>query len=51
MKEKIKKKKIPFPKKYTAFVKNNKTKKIRKIHFGIVDINNIKTEPFEIIFK
>lgn len=24
----------PFPKKYTAFVKNNKTKKIRKIHFG-----------------
>ena len=24
----------PFPKKYTAFVKNKKTKKIRKIHFG-----------------
>ena len=24
----------PFPKKYTAFVKNNKTKKVRKIHFG-----------------
>ena len=23
-----------FPKKYTAFVKNNKTKKVRKIHFG-----------------
>jgi len=27
-------KKGPFPKKYTAFVRNNKTKKIRKIHFG-----------------
>ena len=24
----------PFPKKYTAFVKNRKTKKVRKIHFG-----------------
>ena len=24
----------PFPKKYTAYVKNKKTKKIRKIHFG-----------------
>ena len=24
----------PFPKKYTACVKNKKTKKIRKIHFG-----------------
>ena len=24
----------PFQKKYTAFVKNAKTKKIRKIHFG-----------------
>jgi len=24
----------PFPKKYTAFVKNKKTNKIRKIHFG-----------------
>jgi len=24
----------PFPKKYTACVKNNKTKKVRKIHFG-----------------
>ena len=23
-----------FPKKYTAYVKNKKTKKIRKIHFG-----------------
>lgn len=23
-----------FPKKYTAFVKNRKTRKIRKIHFG-----------------
>uniref|UniRef100_A0A6C0C5E0 DUF5824 domain-containing protein n=1 Tax=viral metagenome TaxID=1070528 RepID=A0A6C0C5E0_9ZZZZ len=27
-------KKGPFPKKYTAFVKNKQTKKIRKIHFG-----------------
>ena len=27
-------KKGPFPKKYTAFVKNKKTKKVRKIHFG-----------------
>ena len=35
MKERIVKfKKGPFPKKYTAFIKNNKTKKIRKIHFG-----------------
>ena len=35
MKERIIKfKKGPFPKKYTAFIKNNKTKKIRKIHFG-----------------
>ena len=24
----------PFPKKYTAFVRNKKTKKTRKIHFG-----------------
>jgi len=24
----------PFPKKYTAFVKNKKIKKIKKIHFG-----------------
>ena len=24
----------PFPKKYTAFVKNKKTKKVRRIHFG-----------------
>jgi hypothetical protein len=24
----------PFPKKYTAFIQNKKTKKIRKIHFG-----------------
>ena len=24
----------PFPKKYTAHIKNNKTKKQRKIHFG-----------------
>ena len=24
----------PFPKKYTAFVKHIKTKKVRKIHFG-----------------
>ena len=27
-------KKGPFPKKYTAIVKNKKTKKTRKIHFG-----------------
>ena len=30
----IKFSKGPFPKKYTAYVKNKKTKKIRKIHFG-----------------
>lgn len=30
----IKFKKGPSPKKYTAFVKNKKTKKVRKIHFG-----------------
>ena len=35
MKETIVKfKKGPFPKKYTAIVKNKKTKKTRKIHFG-----------------
>jgi hypothetical protein len=35
MKETIVKfKKGPFPKKYTAFIKNKKTKKIRKINFG-----------------
>lgn len=35
MKESIVKfKRGPYPKKYTAIVKNNKTKKIRKIHFG-----------------
>ena len=35
MKETIVKfKKGPFPKKYTAFVKNKKTKKVRRIHFG-----------------
>jgi DNA-binding Xre family transcriptional regulator len=35
MKEKIIKfKKGPFPKKYTAFIKNNKTQKQRVIHFG-----------------
>jgi hypothetical protein len=27
-------KKGPFPKKYTAYIKNNKTKKVRKLHFG-----------------
>jgi hypothetical protein len=27
-------KKGPFPKKYTAYIKNNKTKKQRKLHFG-----------------
>ena len=30
----IKFSKGPFPKKYTAYIKNKKTKKIRKIHFG-----------------
>ena len=30
----IKFEKGPFPKKYTAFVKNKQTKKVRKIHFG-----------------
>lgn len=30
----IKFSKGPFPKKYTAFVKNKKSNKIRKIHFG-----------------
>lgn len=30
----IKFSKGPFPKKYTAYVKNKKTKKIRKLHFG-----------------
>jgi hypothetical protein len=35
MKEKIIKfKKGPFPKKYTAYIKNKKTRKIRKLHFG-----------------
>ena len=35
MKEQIIKfEKGPFPKKYTAYIKNNKTKKIRKLHFG-----------------
>ena len=35
MKETIVKfKRGPFPKKYTAFVKNKNTKKVRKIHFG-----------------
>tara|TARA_B110000495_G_C22674565_1_gene398492 strand:- start:105 stop:527 length:423 start_codon:yes stop_codon:yes gene_type:complete len=35
MEEKIVKfKKGPFPKKYTAIIKNNKTKKERVIHFG-----------------
>lgn len=24
----------PFPKKYTAYIKNKKTKKVRKLHFG-----------------
>jgi hypothetical protein len=27
-------KKGPFPKKYTAFVKDKKTKKVRRLHFG-----------------
>ena len=30
----IKMQRGPFPKKYTAIVKNKKTKKTRKIHFG-----------------
>lgn len=35
MKEKIIEfKKGPFPKKYTAYVKDKKTRKTRKIHFG-----------------
>ena len=35
MKEKIIKfKKGPFPKKYTVYVKNKKTHKVRRIHFG-----------------
>jgi len=35
MKEKIIKfKKGPSPKKYTAYIKNKKTKKVRMIHFG-----------------
>lgn len=35
MKEKIIEfKKGPFPKKYTAYVKDKKTKRTRKIHFG-----------------
>lgn len=35
MKEKIIKfKRGPYPKKYTAYIKNNKTKKTRIIHFG-----------------
>lgn len=35
MKEKIIKfKRGPYPKKYTAFIKNKNTKKIRKINFG-----------------
>ena len=35
MKEKILRfEKGPFPKKYTAYIKNKNTKKIRKLHFG-----------------
>ena len=35
MKDKIIKfKRGPYPKKYTAHIKNKKTKKMRKIHFG-----------------
>ncbi len=30
----IKFEKCPFPKKYTAYVRDKKTKKTRKIHFG-----------------
>ena len=43
MKEKIIKfKKGPFPKKYTAHVKDKKTKKVRKIHFGDVRYKQYK---------
>ena len=43
MKEKIIKfKKGPWPKKYTAFIRNNKTRKIRKIHFGDVRYQQYK---------
>ena len=43
MKEKIIKfKKGPFPKKYTAHVKDKKTKKVRKIHFGDVRYQQYK---------
>ena len=43
MKEKIIKfKKGPWPKKYTAFIRNNKTRKIRKIHFGDIRYQQYK---------
>lgn len=43
MKEKIVKiEKGPFPKKYTAHVKNKKTRKHRKIHFGDVRYSQYK---------
>ena len=38
----IKFKKGPFPKKYTAHVKDKKTKKVRKIHFGDVRYQQYK---------
>ena len=43
MKEKITKfEKGPGSKKYTAYVKNKQTKKIRKIHFGAKDYPQYK---------
>jgi poly-gamma-glutamate capsule biosynthesis protein CapA/YwtB (metallophosphatase superfamily) len=39
----------PFPKKYTAYIKNIKTKKIRKIHFGDKRYQQYKDRtPFKI---
>tara|TARA_Y100000816_G_scaffold257866_1_gene212341 strand:- start:173 stop:307 length:135 start_codon:yes stop_codon:yes gene_type:complete len=38
----IKFQKGPPKKKYTAFVKNKKTQKIRKIHFGASDYEEFK---------
>lgn len=35
-------KKGPYPKKYTAYIRNNKTKKIKKLHFGDVRYQQYK---------
>ena len=35
-------KKGPYPKKYTAYIRNNKSKKIRKLHFGDVRYQQYK---------